>query len=170
MVRTAAVVSLALIMLAGCQTGPNVKAPPSILDASFRIPDDEGVVTSINFERVTLDGAHVYKISKIVESFTTGSHLTTPLAHWKGRYVHIGLDGKKAAVWIAGIGVVAKVQPPYVAYTGVFDRVKQGRAIFTDGTALKLGPGVTPPPHGQRSLVILDPEKKFALSISETSS
>lgn len=143
----------------------------SILDKGPRVPSDEGVVTAVTFESITLEGARTYEISKGVESFTTNEHTVTPLVHWLDRYVHVGVNKAKVALWVAGIGVVPKGgSDSRVVYSGVFNKLDaNGRAVFADGTVLKLGPGVTPPEPDKQVLVYLDPLAKQIVQMSARS-
>lgn len=132
------------------------------------MPSDEGVVTAVTFASITLEGARTYEISKSVESFTTNEHRVTPLVHWLDRYVHLGVNKEKVALWVAGIGIVPKgVEDHRVVYSGVFNKLDaKGRAVFADGTVLKLGPGVTPPEPGKQVLVYLDAIAKQIVQIA----
>lgn len=163
------VLATILFVAAACaQTAP---VPESILDTGPRVPSDEGVVTAVTFESITLEGVRTYKISKSVESFTTNEHTVTPLVHWLDRYVHVGVNKEKVALWVAGIGVVPKGgSDPRVVYAGVFSKLDaKGRAIFADGTVLKLGPGVPPPELGKQVLVYIDPAAKQIVELSARS-
>ncbi len=141
---------LALLVLASCTS----KEPESILEAGIRLPDLEGVVDDINNDTMTLDGKS-YPISKTVESFTTfKDHRVTPIIHWQGRYVHVGLDDDRVQ-WIAGIGIVGPSDKT-VIYTGKFLRIDDGRAVFEDGTALTLGRGIKAPKKGFQAVAVID--------------
>lgn len=114
---------------------------------------------------MTLDGQRTYPIDREVESFSSRDHRVTPLVHWKDRYVHLGLETSRGVIWIAGIGVVTDDQPPRVFYSGKFERIdNQRRAIFADGTALKVGGGLAPPAQGDLILVVFDPVRKEIIS------
>lgn len=134
----------------------------TILDDGPRVPDAEGVVDEIQAGFVRLQGNEPYRISTAVESFTSRGHEVTALLSWKGKYVHLGLDDEKRVVWIAGIGVVVRPQnaEASVLYAGVFERVDRGRAVFRDGTTLKLDRGVRSPRKGAEVGVSIDPERK----------
>lgn len=150
------IVVLLLASLGAC-FGP--EEPQSILDKGARFPDVEGVVSDVSFEAVTIQGK-AFRIRKDVESFTTREHKITPLIHWKDRYVHVGLDDQSNVEWIAGIGVVTKTDPPVVFYSGTFERAEKGRAIFKDGTVLRLGEGVKPPRKGRKAVANIDPSTR----------
>lgn len=79
------------------------------------------------------------------------------MLHRLGQYVQLGLNGKKVE-WMAGIGVVVRGEaPPVVYYNGVLVRVDGDRAIFRDGTVLKLADGVTSPVESGLLRAELDP-------------
>lgn len=145
----------------GCSTEES-PAPTrrSILDQGTRFPSDEGVVTQVDLEgaKIELDGARSYRVSRQVESFTSRTHRVTALVHWKDRYVHVGLDDESVVVWVAGIGVVARDGERMVTFSGVFERVEKGRAVFRDGTALKVAAGVATPEPGKDVVCSVDPK------------
>src|SRR5207244_1049700 len=80
-----------------------------------RLPDAEGVVERISFQRITLDGGRSYGVRKDLQSFSTYDLAAVPMLHRLGQYVQLGLTGKKVA-WMAGIGVVVRRSgaPPVV--------------------------------------------------------
>ncbi|HYT39951.1 MAG TPA: hypothetical protein VEN99_10590 [Acidimicrobiia bacterium] len=130
------------LILAGC---PKSDAHRLVLDGRPRIPDAEGVVEGISFDRITLDGGRSYGVRKDLQSFSTYDLAAVPMLQRLGQYVQLGLNGKKVA-WMAGIGVVVRAgAPPVVYYNGVLLRRDGGRAVFRDGTVLQLAAGVTPP-------------------------
>lgn len=141
--------------------------PQTILEAGQpRFPDAEAVVTDISFERLVLDDGKSYAIHPEVESFTTRGHAITPLLTWTQRYVHVGLNDEGEVVWIAGIGVVpAGQEDGRVFYTGVFQEMQQGRAVFEDGTTLKLAEGSRPPSKGIEILARIDPDRDLVVEI-----
>ncbi len=129
------------------------------LDSSPRVPDDEGVVTAVSVERVTIDGERTYDVSDELVSFTSASRNVRPLLNFEHHYVHIGLKDDKV-VWLGGIGPVVQGSPPAVYYTGGFRRVEDGRAVFTDGTTLAIGKDVPQPPAGMVVQARIDPKAK----------
>jgi hypothetical protein len=132
-----------LAVLAGCDRGGSTDR--LVLDGRPRIPDVEGVVEKISFDRITLDGGRSYGVRKDLQSFSTYDLAAVPMLHRLGQYVQLGLKGKKAA-WMAGIGVVVRGgAPPVVFYNGVLLRREDDRAVFRDGTVLQLAAGVTSP-------------------------
>jgi hypothetical protein len=139
-------VVVAALVLVACQRGGSHRL---VLDGRPRLPDAEGIVEQISFERITLDGGRSYQVRKDLQSFSTYDLAAVPMLHRLGQYVQLGLNGKKVA-WLAGIGVVVRGgAPPVVYYNGVLLRREGARAIFRDGTVLELAPGVTSPvDHG----------------------
>jgi hypothetical protein len=149
------VVVLAL-MLVGCSRGGEENH--FVLDGSPRFPDAEGVVEEISLDRITLDGHRTYKVAKDLASFSTYDLSPTPMLHRQGQYVHLGLDGD-TATWMAGIGVVVRVpdKPPVVYYNGYLLKVDDGRAIFRNGTVLRLAGGVKSPTDAVLLRAEIDP-------------
>jgi hypothetical protein len=152
----ASVIVAVLLALTGCNGGGK---PRLVLDGSPRLPDAEGVVEQVSLERITLDGGRSYAVSKELASFSTYDLAPVPMLHRQGQYVQLGLDGTKVA-WMAGIGVVVQLPgtAPVVFYNGYLVRVEGERAVFRDGTVLRLERGVeSPRPSGQLRAEI-DPE------------
>ena len=130
--------------------------PRSVLDAGPRVPDAEGEVTDVSPQRIVLSGRRSFAIAPTVQSFTTRTHDLAPLSGWRGKYVHIGLDDEQEVVWIAGIGVVIQAPPRRVLYTGVFERLdSEGRAVFSDGTVLRLRSNIETPSEGVETLATI---------------
>ena len=132
-----------LLLLSGCRSGGGRAL---VLDGRPRYPDAEGVVEQISFERITLDGGRSYGVRQDLQSFSTYDLAAAPMLQRLGQYVQVGLQGKQVA-WMAGIGVVVRRPdtPPVVYYNGVLVRLDGRRAIFRDGTVLRLAATVTPP-------------------------
>jgi hypothetical protein len=143
------------MILAGCTKGDGHRL---VLDGRPRIPDAEGVVEQISFSRVTLDGGRSYGVRKDLQSFSTYDLAAVPMLHRLGQYVQLGLDGKKVA-WMAGIGVVVRRSgaPPVVYYNGMLLHREGARAVFRDGTVLRLTAGVTAPVEQGLVRAELDP-------------
>jgi hypothetical protein len=145
--RLVPVLLVSTVLLAGgCRRGGH----PLVLDGRPRVPDAEGVVEEVSFDRITLDGGRSYGVRKDLQSFSTYDLAAFPMLQRQGQYVQLGLRGRQAA-WMAGIGVVVRKPgaPPVVYYNGVLLRLDGRRAIFRDGTVLRLADGVTPPvPQG----------------------
>lgn len=130
------------LLLAGCTKDGSGQL---VLDGRPRVPDVEGVVEKISFEQITLDGGRSYGVRKDLQSFSTYDLAAVPMLQRSGQYVHLGLDGKKVA-WMAMIGeVIEGAAAPVVYYNGVLLRLEGDRAVFRDGTVLRLADGVTSP-------------------------
>lgn len=133
-----------------------------------RFPDDQGIVTAVNFDEITLDGERSFPISDEVDSFTTRGHDTTPLVHWQDRYVHIGIDADGLVIWVAGIGIVVEEDDARVVlYTGVFEGLDEdGNAIFQDGTVLRLAEGIEPPGVGDEAAARIDADTDQVIELN----
>ena len=144
-----------VLLLGGCTRSD---ADRLVLDGSPRHPDAEGVVEQISFDRITLDGGRSYDVAKDLQSFSTYDLAAVPMLHRLGQYVHVGLNGNEVE-WMAGIGVVVRNPgvPPVVYYNGVLVRLDDDRAIFRDGTVLRLADGVTSPVERGLVRAELDP-------------
>lgn len=57
--------------------------------------------------------------------------------------------------WIAGIGIVRR-SDSIVTYSGEFVSMERGRAVFEDGTALRLEDGLRSPKRGDTVVAFLD--------------
>jgi hypothetical protein len=132
----------AALLFAGCAKSDSHRL---VLDGRPRLPDAEGVVEKISFQSVTLDGGRTFEVRKDLQSFSTYDLAAVPMLQRSGQYVQLGLAGKKVA-WMAMIGeVVRGGAAPVVYYNGVLVRLDGDRAIFRDGTVLRLADGVTSP-------------------------
>lgn len=135
-----------------------------------RFPDDEGTVTAVDFEDIQIDGSRKHPIRPDVQSFSTYTGKITPLLGWMGKYVHVGLDHEGRTIWIAGIGVVidATDRPTVLYLNGELLRVdSQNRAIFRDGTVLRLDRGVTPPSRKKPLKATIDPARHVVVELAE---
>ena len=138
-------VLLLAAVLSGCSGGDGDRL---VLDGRPRYPDAEGVVRAVTLERLTLDGNRSWPLRRDLQSFSTYDLGATPVLQRQGHYVQVGLRGKEVA-WVAGIGVVVAGERPVVFYNGHLLRIEKGRAIFRDGTVLRLAAGVrSPSPEG----------------------
>lgn len=156
------------LVAAGCSREPATQSPESVFGKGPRFPSDEGVVTEIDFERVVLEGPRGYKISPEVQSFSTYNGKVIPLVHHKGRYIQLRLDNeRRLVIWISVIGqVIPQPAGPRVTYVGVFEKVDdKRRAVFKDGTVLKLGDEVTAPEAGQRVGVRIDSARREVVTL-----
>ncbi|MDQ1374676.1 MAG: hypothetical protein QOJ09_2014 [Actinomycetota bacterium] len=158
--RFAALVAVALLAGA-CH---HARADRVVLDGRPRYPDVEGVVQSVSVKRIVLDGGRSYAVSPNLQSFSTYTLETTPLLGRLHQYVQVGLQGH-TAVWVAGVGAVVRSPsaPPAAYYLGHLVRVQGRRAVFRDGTVLRLGTGVTASPGQVR--VEIDPDRHVARAI-----
>jgi hypothetical protein len=136
--------------------------PALVLDGRVRVPDAEGVVDAVSHAQLTLDGRR-YRVSSKLQAFSTYTLEATPIAGRRDQYVQVGLDGD-TVVWLAAFGAV--VRPPggsdAVYYTGVFQRMDDGRAVFRDGSSVRLGRGVPVPERGTRVQLEIDPVRHEA--------
>lgn len=122
--------------------------PRDILDGEPRVPDDEGIATRLDFERITLDDRRTYGVSEHLLAFSTYTLQLEPMLTRRAQYVQIGLDGG-TMVWMAGIGAVLPAGDRLSAYyNGVLTGVEGGRVTFEDGTVLRIGDGVEIPERG----------------------
>lgn len=144
-------------MLVTCNREPESS---SILDQSSRTAQDEGEVTEVTLERIILDNDRSYEISPKVESFLASSKKIAPILSTDNRYVQLGLDSSKVVVWISTVGVIARTEPPAALYSGVFiKKDSSGRAVFKDGTVLKVASGVDFPRANKKVAVKIDPAR-----------
>lgn len=126
------------------------------LDGSPRIPDAEGIVEAVSREELTLSGGGTYTIGDQLQSFSSQTMQAVPVRQRAGQYVHIGVDGDRL-VWIAAIGSVVPGDDPVVYYTGNLTEVTEQRAIFDDGTVLRLERGLDPTVTGGAAVAEIDP-------------
>ena len=121
-----------------------------MLDGSPRVPDDEGVVTALDVDgmSLTLDGERSYQVSEQLRSFSALDLSIQPLADVDGAYVQVGVDGQ-TIVWVGRIARIVPSDPPRVYYVGRLARIEDSedgrRAVFREGTVLTLGDSVEPP-------------------------
>jgi hypothetical protein len=115
------------------------------LDGSARIPDDEGVATTLTHEKITLDGERTYPVNRGLRSFSALTLEIEPMLTREGQYVQIGIrDGEM--VWMGGVSAVTRdMKPPSAFFTGLLDRVEDRRLIFATGAVFQLQKGVEPP-------------------------
>lgn len=133
-----------------------------------RFPDAEGIVTSVDFERIRLDEDPPHVIDRSVQSFSTYNGKVAPLLSWKSKYVHLGLGDRGRVIWVSGIGVVVDdPETPVVYYTeGVVERVdSKGRVIFQDGTVLTLDGSVEKPAPKSKVTAKIDPQKERVIEL-----
>lgn len=143
-------------VFAGC--GDEATEAPVVLDGTPRLPDDEGVVTDLDVDglSLTLDGKRSYQVSEQLRSFSALDLSIQPLAGAKDAYVQVGLNGR-TVVWLGRISKVVPTEPPSAFYVGRFKRVEQSdegrRVVFGEGTVLSLADGVEPPAGSEGQVV-----------------
>jgi hypothetical protein len=138
---------------------------PLRLDGTPRLPDDEGVATSLSRRSITLDGTRTYEVSDQLRSFSTYTLALEPMIGRKGQYVQVGLDGD-TMVWMAGVAQVLEVDGERsVYYTGRYVRTVEGRLVFRDGTTIAPGAGVKAPPPNRDVTVRIDAKTHRAVEI-----
>lgn len=158
MFRRVGAAVLVVSALFGAACGGEDTTAPVVLDGSPRIPDDEGVVTALDVEglSLTLDGKRSYQVSQELRSFSALDLSIQPLADAKDAYVQVGLDGR-TIVWLGRIAKVVPTEPPRAFYVGRFTRVEDSddgrRAVFGEGTVLSLADGVNPPAGSDGQIV-----------------
>lgn len=169
--RHAIAVSLAaLVMLSAAACSGGDRQAAVRLDGSPRFPDDEGVATSLDFEEMTLDGSRKYRVSDNLRAFSTYDGELEPMLTRRNQYVQVGLEDD-TVVWMAGIAEVVRLDPPAVFYVGDLLQVdRRRRAIFRDGTVLRVAEGVVPPPNPMRVQVRIDPARHHVVRFTPAGS
>jgi hypothetical protein len=146
-VRWARVVLAAFVVsavLGACGGGSSHRV---VLDGSPRYPDREGVVTDVSLTALTLDGRDRFTIDRNLQCFSTYTLESVPLLGRKNQYVQLGVKGNKVT-WLASFAAVVHLpdKPPVVFYNGTLVRIdSEHRAIFRDGSVLRLAAGVSAP-------------------------
>jgi len=154
--RLAALVCVAALAIAGACSSHSRNATV-VLDGRPRHANDEGVVTAVSREKLTLDGKRTYRVDRHLQSFETTTLKVMPLLTRTGSYVQIGQDHGKV-MWIASYTLVVNRpdQPPTAFHTGTLARGKSGQVVFSDGSVLRVGPGVVVPDAGRRARAEID--------------
>ena len=143
------------LLLAACSSGGG---DAFALDGTPRIADDEGVVTAVGSDTITLDDERTYEVDDDLVSFSSIDLSVLPLVNTKRQYVQVGLDDDT----VRWIGAVARPlsDPPAVVYAGEVAAVEAGRLTFTNGTVFRLDDGVDGAGlRGRRAQISLDPEE-----------
>lgn len=164
----AVVLALGLLFGGAACSKPDSDAPVVVLDGSPRMPDDEGVATSLSTEEITLDGERTYPVSRALVSFSTYTGAVEPMLTREGQYVQIGLreqNGRQEMVWMAGIASVIDLDPPAVYYTGVLLRRSGDDLIFRDGTVIEAAEDVELPELPARVTVRIAPQDHVAVDV-----
>ena len=155
-------VVLVLALLVGC-SGDD--APDFALDGSLRVPDDEGIVTDVDLESVTLDDERTYDVERDLASFSAIDLSTVPLLFTEGQYVQVGVDGD-TLVWIGAIARPLATDPPTVLYAGKIDAARRNTAEFANGTVLQLDASIDLTPRvGDEVRVTIDPDRKVITEV-----
>jgi hypothetical protein len=142
--------ALLLVVVAAAACGDDGDSDERV---EARLPDVEGVVVAVDDDELELDDSRAYEIGEGASSVSTYTLDEVPVR--LDTYVHVGLDDDGRVEWIATIGIVADTDPPGITYTGTLVEVIDGRAVFADGTALKVPPDLDPDPGFVTA--ILDP-------------
>lgn len=154
-VRVVAVALVALsALVAGCARG-GADDEGVALDGSPRLADDEGVLTAVSDESITLDGERTYRVADTALAFSTNTRQVESLQNRRNQYVQIGLD-ERTMVWMSGVAAIVPGDPPTVYYVGHLDRVDGERLVFHDGTVFRAAPGLDLPLKKGRVLVTID--------------
>jgi len=114
------------------------------LDGSPRFPTDQGVVTEVNQQRITIDGRRTYSLSPHLQSFAAVSLATIPVLQTKGQYVQVGLR-ETTVTWLGRIADVVRTDHAAVFYVGHLVRLQARDLVMRDGTVLRLADGLAPP-------------------------
>lgn len=163
--RTVAVALVVVAAMSGCARSPATPEPAVRLDGTARVPDDEGIATSLSRERITLDGERTYRVSDELRSFSTYTRELEPMIGRRGQYVQIGLDDGEM-VWMAGVARVLDIDgEPAVFYTGRFREAADGRFVFRDGTTFAPAKGVRAPGTRSDVTVRIDPRRHEIVEI-----
>ena len=165
MVRVVAALVTATLLVGACSKDERATL---VLDGSTRRPDAEGVVDQVSSSHLTLEGKR-YPLSSKLQAFSTYTLEAVPVLARRHQYVQVGLDDG-TIVWLAAFGAVVRVpgSEPTVYYTGVFRRMEGGRAVFRDGSALRLAGGTAAPKPGTRVRADIDPERHEVRALTAT--
>lgn len=161
--RLTILVLVGALVVAACGPGED-PAPDIVLDGTPRHADDQGVVTKISLESLTLDGERTYPVSSKLKAFSTVTLELEPMLSRDGQYVLVGVaDGK--VVWMAGVAQVVPGTPRRAFYTGTLEQVGDGRLVFRDGTVLDLADGYRPPVEEGAVVVEIDVDKRRVIRV-----
>ena len=167
MTRTRRLVAVALglvALLSACSKDGGADGGV-VLDGRPRFPDQEGIVEAVSRTSLTLDGGRTYRVSPELQSFATQTMEAVPLLGREGQFVHVGLEDG-TVVWFATIAEPFAGDPPTAYYTGHLVRIDDGRAIFRDGTVLRLGADVSSPAPSGFVQVEIDPVGRVVRGIA----
>jgi hypothetical protein len=138
--------AVALGGLAACSkgsSGPHARAV--VLDGRPRYPDDQGILTAITGESLTVD-KHEYRVTENLQSFSASTLAKVSPADRVSQYVQVGVN-KKTVVWIALYSAVIKRagQRPVAFHIGGLVKASKQGLVFADGSVLRVSPTVTLP-------------------------
>ena len=158
-----AAATITALALGACRGG---SGSDFALDGSPRIPDDEGIVTAVDLESVTLDGERTYDVERDLRSFSAIDLSTVPLLFTEGQYVQVGVDGDTLE-WIGAIAKpLAAEQEPFVLYAGELEAVDGDALVFDNGTVLRLADAVEASSFvGEGVRVSIDPDTKTVTEV-----
>jgi hypothetical protein len=163
-VAVAAFLALALATVGAC--GRSAPGAAIKLDGSGRFPDDQGVVTSVTQQRITLDGRRTYALSPHLQSFAAVSLAVVPVLQTKGQYVQVGLR-ETTVTWLGRIADVVHTDHDAVFYVGHLVRVQAKDLVMRDGTVLRLADGFTPPTRVDVDVTAeIDPAKHVVVKLT----
>ena len=155
----AVVVTAAVLGACGGDSGPDVD-----LDGSPRRADDEGVLTAVSNEQITLDGKRTYEVDKKALVFSTYTRAIESLRNRKNNYVQVGLDGDRME-WMSGVAAVVPGQPPVAYYIGHLDKATETELVFRDGTVFTPDNGLQVPVKNGRVQVKIDVTKHRVIEV-----
>jgi len=161
MARSAALFA-ALVLLASCGRGGDDDG--FALDGSRRVPDDEGIVTAVDLESVTLDDERTYDVDRGLASFSAIDLSTVPLLFTEGQYVQVGTDGDDL-VWLSTFAKPLGGDRPLVLFAGEVERVEDGEVEFDNGTVLRLDDAVDADALTGEVQLALDPRSKTVTEV-----
>jgi len=150
----AAVLAVVVVAVPSCGGGGPT---PLVLDGSPRFPDDEGLVTDVDLDTVTLDAERTYDISDELRSFSALDLSTAPLLFSDGQYAQVGLHGD-TVVWLGTVARPVGVDPPVVYFTDAVAEVANGNLTFAGGLVLRLADDRDAPAAGTVVRAELDVE------------
>lgn len=156
-------IALPLVLLTAVACNRSAEPQSVYQKGKDRVPKDEGVVTDVNFERLTLDRDRTYQISEEVESFSSYNGEVMPLLHHKNHYAQIGVHEGKVVSWIAGIGLV--LEDGFVVYNGTVKSADKKRLVFEDGTVLQMSVRAYIPEKGERVKATILPAKHQVVDV-----
>jgi hypothetical protein len=158
--------ALALVVALGACGGGG--GAPVALDGSSRVPDDEGLVTAVELDTITIDGARTYEVDDDLVSFSSIDLSTVPLLFTEGQYVQVGVKGSRIR-WLGALARPLTTSPARVVFEGTVERVADGQVEFTNGTVLTIDGDVDVHAfEGKRVRVGLRPDRHAVTEVEAT--